>query len=44
MGANEPWGEANLDPMGMIYVGDHLMLQHTKYLSSGPFGFREEDF
>ena len=30
--------------VGRIYVGDHLMLLHTKYLSSGPYGFREEDF
>ena len=28
----------------MIYVGGHLTLLHTKYLSSGPYGFREEDF
>ena len=38
MGANEPQGVANLDPRGMVgrfYVGDHLMLLHTKYLSSG---------
>ena len=31
------WGVANLDPRGMvgrIYVGDHLTLLHTKYLSS----------
>ena len=44
MGANEPWGVANLDPRGMIgriYVGDHLTLLHTKYLSSGPYGFRK---
>ena len=37
----------NLDPRGMvgrIYVGDHLTLLHTKYLSSGPYGFRKEDF
>ena len=47
MGANEPWGMANLDPMGivgMIYVGDHVLLLHTKYLSSEPYDFREEDF
>ena len=47
MGANEPQGVANLDPRGMvgrIYVGDHLLLVHTKYLSSGPYGFNEEDF
>ena len=47
MGANEPRGMANLDPRGMvsrIYAGDHLALLHTKYLSSGPNGFRERDF
>ena len=45
--ANEPRGVANLDPRGMvgrIYVGDHLSLLHTKYLSSEPYGFNEEDF
>ena len=45
--ANEPSGVANLDPrsmVGRIHVGDHLTLLHTKYLSSGPHGFREEDF
>ena len=38
---------ANLEPrdmVGRVYVGDHLTLLHTKYLSSGPCGFREEDF
>ena len=47
MGINEPWGVANLDPRGMvgrIYVSDHLTLLHTKYLSSEPYRFREEDF
>ena len=47
MGGNEPWGVAKLDPRGMvgrIYEGDQLMLLNTKYLSSGPHGFREEDF
>ena len=47
MRANEPRGVANLDPrgtVGRIYVGDHLTLLYTKYLSSGPHGFREEDF
>ena len=47
MRANKPQSVANLDPRGMvgrIYVGDHLMLLHTKYLSSGPYGFNEEDF
>ena len=36
MGDNEHRGVANLDPRGMIgriYVGDHLMLLNTKYLS-----------
>ena len=45
MGDNEHRGVANLDPKGMIgriYVGDHLMLLHTKYLSSGPYGLRED--
>ena len=50
MGANDPRGVANLDPRGMIgriYVGDHLTLLqvvHIKYLSSGHYGFRKEDF
>ena len=38
---------ANLDPRGMvgrIYVEDHQTLLHTKSVSSGPCGFREEDF
>ena len=42
-----PIGLATLDPRGMvdrIYVGDHLTLLHTKYLSSGPYIFRKEDF
>ena len=26
------------------YNGDYQTLLHTKYRSSGPFGFREEDF
>ena len=45
MGANEPRDGANLDPrsmVGKIYVGDHLTLRHTKYLSSEPYGFRED--
>ena len=47
MRPNEPRGMLNLDPRGMvgrIYVGDHLTLLHIKYLSSGPHGFRKEDF
>ena len=40
------WGVANLDSRGMvgrIYVGDHQTLLHTKYISCGSHGFREED-
>ena len=36
-----------MDPRGMvgrIYKEDHHTLLHTKYESSGPCGFREEDF
>ena len=47
MGANDPRGMASLDPQGMIgriYVVDHYTFLHTKYLSSGPHGFREDDF
>ena len=47
MGVNYPQGMANLDPRGMdrrFYVGDHYTLQHTKYMSCGPHGFREEVF
>ena len=39
MGADESRGVATSDPRGMvgrIYVGDHLMLLHTKNLSSEP--------
>ena len=47
MGANDPRCVACLDPRGLIgriYVGDHYTLLHTKYISSGPHGFREEVF
>ena len=47
MGANDPQGVASLGPRGLIgriYVGDHKTLLHTKYVSCGPHGFREEDF
>ena len=47
MGANEPRGVASSDARGMvgrIYEGEHLTLLNTKYLRSGPHGFREEDF
>ena len=43
----DPWGVASLDTsclIGRIYVGDHKTLLHTKYISCGPHGFREEDF
>ena len=46
MGANDLQGVASLDPRGLIgriYLGDHYTLLHTKYISSGPHGFREED-
>ena len=36
-----------MDPrgtVGRIYKEDHYTLLHTKYDSSGPCGFREEDF
>ena len=45
MGANDPSGMANLDPrdmVGRIYVGDHKTLLHTKSVSSGFHGFRED--
>ena len=44
---NDPRGGANMDPrgtVGRIYKEDHYTLLHTKYESSGPCGFREEDF
>ena len=47
MGANDPQGGAIFDSRGMvgrIYKEDHYTLLHTKYISSGPCGFREEDF
>ena len=47
MGANDPLGGAIFDTRGMvgrIYKEDHYTLLHTKYESSGPCGFGEEDF
>ena len=47
MGVNDPGGVANLHPRGIvgrIYVRDHITLLHTKSVSSGPHGFREDDF
>ena len=46
MGANDPRGGAIFDPRGMvgrIYEEDHYTLLHTKYGSSWPCGFGEED-
>ena len=40
-------GGARMDPrgtVGRIYKEDHYTLLHTKYESSGPYGFGEEDF
>ena len=40
-------GRARMDPrgtVGRIYKEDHYALLHTKYESSGPSGFGEEDF
>ena len=39
-----PRAWANLDPrdlIGRIYVVDNYTLLHTKYISSGPHGYRE---
>ena len=47
MGAINPSGMASLElrgTIGRIYLGDNLTLLHTKYISCGPHGFREEDF
>ena len=32
------------DTVGRIYKEDHYTMLHTKFESSGPCGFREEDF
>ena len=42
-----PRGMAKVDPrdmVGRMYVGDHQTLLHTKYMSCGPHGSREEYF
>ena len=42
-----PQGGARMDPrgtVGRIYKEDHYTLLLTKYESSGPCGFGEEDF
>ena len=44
---NDPQGGARMDPrgtLGRIYKEDHCILLHTKYESSGPYSFGEEDF
>ena len=45
MEANDPRGVASLgrrDLIVRISVGDHCTLLHTKYVSCGPCGFRED--
>ena len=47
MGAIDPRGGAIFDHRGMlgrIHKEDHYTLLHTKYESSGPCGFGEEEF
>ena len=47
MGANDPGAGPFFDPRGMvgrIYKEDHYTSLHTKYESSGPCDFGEEDF
>ena len=42
-----PLGVASLESRGLtgrIYVGNHLTLLQTKYISCGPHSFRDEDF
>ena len=41
-----PWGGASnpRGSVGMIYKEDYCTLLHTKYESSGPCGFGDEDF
>jgi len=42
-----PQGGVNFDPRGIIWttlVEDLLMMLYTKYESSGPCSFRQEDF
>ena len=47
MGVYGPQGMTNLNARGMvcrIYIGDHSTLLHTKHISCGPHGFREDFF
>ena len=41
---SSPEMTATRGSIGRIYVGYHYTLLHTKYVSCGPHGFREEDF
>ena len=43
----DPLGGASLNPrglIGMIYVENHWIREHTKYISCGSHGFKEKDF
>ena len=45
IGANDPWGMANLDLRGIVgtmYVGDYLTSLHTLSISSRPHSFIED--
>ena len=47
MGADDPRDGAIFDPrsmVGRIYKEDHYIFLNTKYESSGPCAFGEEDF
>ena len=47
MGASDPRDGAIFDPRVMVsrnFKEDYYILLHTKYESSGPCGFGEEDF
>ena len=47
MGANDHRGGVIFDNRGMvgrIYIEDNYTLLHTRYETSGPYGFGEEDF
>ena len=38
------WPVTCMGTVGRIYKGEYYTLVHTTYKSSGPYGFREEDF
>ena len=47
LGAIIHWGVASLDPRGLVgrkYVGNHLTVIYTKYISCGLHGFRVKNF